>query len=428
MKIALLHYRAGLMDGVSLEMEKWKHVLEKMGHQVIMVAGNEVKSIVRIKEMGFEDELYRFINKNAFENLEVTPENLLRTIEDKALQIEEKFDRFLEDYDVIFPNNVWSLGAYLPTAIALERYAQRTEKLFVAHHHDFWWEREYYLHPTTSKIKEMLEEYCPPDLKNVKHVVINSKAKEALKERKKLNATVIPNVMDFDAPPFVSEKLNEDIRKEFDLKLGDIVFLQATRITPRKAIELAIDLIKEVKKKVKKGAILYNGQRFSGRIVLAFSGMCEDEEYKERLYSHAKEEKVEILDMYKSVEARTRSFWDLYSVADMVTYPSILEGWGNQLLEAVVAKKPVVIFEYEIFKSDIKKSGLEDVSLGDTFEVKNSLVKVSKEKIERAANECVEILFDSLRYSRMVENNFKIGKKYFSYTTLEKLIRQIMET
>ena len=40
MNIALCHFRAGKTDGVSLEMEKWKLILEKLGHNVFILGGS----------------------------------------------------------------------------------------------------------------------------------------------------------------------------------------------------------------------------------------------------------------------------------------------------------------------------------------------------------------------------------------------------
>lgn len=41
------------------------------------------------------------------------------------------------------------------------------------------------------------------------------------------------------------------------------------------------------------------------------------------------------------------SLWDSYVYADFVTYPSLWEGWGNQLLEAIRARLPFLLFEYQ---------------------------------------------------------------------------------
>ena len=34
-RIALCHFRVGETDGVSLEMGKWRQVLERLGHEVV---------------------------------------------------------------------------------------------------------------------------------------------------------------------------------------------------------------------------------------------------------------------------------------------------------------------------------------------------------------------------------------------------------
>ncbi|WP_156173082.1 hypothetical protein [Kosmotoga pacifica] len=62
-------------------------------------------------------------------------------------------------------------------------------------------------------------------------------------------------------------------------------------------------------------------------------------DYRDRLLVLAKEKGVEIIDIYSSIEAGTWNFWDAYSVVEVITHPSILEGWENQLLEAVFAER-----------------------------------------------------------------------------------------
>ncbi|KLO23740.1 group 1 glycosyl transferase [Marinitoga sp. 1197] len=433
MNIALLHYRGGLMDGVSLEMEKWKAVLENLGHKVDIVAGNENEGVdITIKEIGFETSDYKLINKNAFEKLEdFSKEELISKIENNSEKILKIFNEKLDKYDVIMPNNIWSLGAYLPVAIALKNYADiHPEKIFISHHHDFWWEREYFLKTTLKEIKNMLIEYCPPVGKNIKHMVINSLAQKELNLRKNVDSTIVPNVMDFESPFEVSIELNKKIRKQFNISSGSIVFLQATRITRRKAIELAIDLIEKFKYKAKNyiGKTLYNGESFDGNVYLAFSGMSEDDNYKNELLEKAIKSNINIIDMYSSVEKGILSFWDLYSVSDIITYPSILEGWGNQLLEAIISKKPVVLFEYEIFLKDIKSSGLEYINLGSKFMKKGNLVEIEENTLNQAVDRTIKILFNKNEYYNLINKNFEIGKKNYSFKTLEKIIKELLST
>ena len=51
------------------------------------------------------------------------------------------------------------------------------------------------------------------------------------------------------------------------------------------------------------------------------------------------------------------TLWDLYHHADFVTYPSIYEGFGNALLEAIYFRKACLINRYSIFIRDIEPKG-----------------------------------------------------------------------
>jgi len=39
-RVGLCHYKVGGTDGVSLEMEKWKAALERLGHQAVLCGGD----------------------------------------------------------------------------------------------------------------------------------------------------------------------------------------------------------------------------------------------------------------------------------------------------------------------------------------------------------------------------------------------------
>ena len=119
--------------------------------------------------------------------------------------------------------------------------------------------------------------------------------------------------------------------------------------------------------------------------------------------------------------------WDFYAIADFITYPSVLEGFGNQFLEAIFSKTPILIFEYPVYKKDIAPLGFEIVSLGNKAELKNGLYKVNQDTIIKAKDQILEILFDTHKASESVQKNFELGRKYFSYDMLEEKLRYLIE-
>jgi len=113
----------------------------------------------------------------------------------------------------------------------------------------------------------------------------------------------------------------------------------------------------------------------------------------------------------------------------MVTYPSYWEGWGNQLLEAVRAKLPVVLFPYEVYRSDIAPSGFSMIELGKSESLywdEKGLAMLPQSQIEMAAKEGCKVLFDTHSRSIMVDSNFMIGQKEFSMESLRLLLKPYM--
>ena len=124
------------------------------------------------------------------------------------------------------------------------------------------------------------------------------------------------------------------------------------------------------------------------------------------------------------------SFWDTYAVADLVTYPSLWEGWGNQLLEAFQARLPVVLFEYPVYLEDIKQRGFDVISLGSTIDDfdEANLARINQETLINAANEAVRILTDRDRRLEMVNHNHLISQKHYSLTALQTMLKELLET
>ena len=123
--------------------------------------------------------------------------------------------------------------------------------------------------------------------------------------------------------------------------------------------------------------------------------------------------------------SKVYSLWDAYVHADLVTYPSLIEGWGNQFIEAVFARRPVVLFEYPVFKSDIKHEGYSYVSLGDKYDImENGLAKIDNEQLTKSVNEVISVLTDTSNTHFLLENNSAIGEQYHGYNLLKYFLEQ----
>ena len=203
--------------------------------------------------------------------------------------------------------------------------------------------------------------YLPPR-DGVRHAVINSLAQESLHNRKGVESMVVPNVFDFDNSDWQPDDYNQDFRARIGLGENDIMILQATRIVSRKGIELAIDFVhaprytrKNEQSSRSEASMTDRPFTEDSRIVLVLAGYTYDDLtglYEDRLKQKVKQCGVDARFIGDMIAGRRQinqgkkhySLWDTYVYADFVTYPSIWEGWGNQLLEAIRARLPVMLF------------------------------------------------------------------------------------
>ena len=434
------------MDGVSLEIEKWKNVLEKIGHAVYLLAG-EAPNIdaTIIPKLRLDHPEIKKIYYNAFRSLSdfSSEEALCQEIYKIAVQIEEKIYSFIRKFsiDLLDVENVWSLPLNIPAAIALFRVIKSTGIEAISHHHDFFWERSHFDHPTCKAIKEIMVTYFPPKNKLITHTVINTLARDELKKRREIHSLVIPNIFDFEGPEWKIDDYNDDFKEALGLSPKDIVILQATRVISRKGIELAIDLVKELAKPdnllLLKEKGFYDKREIDekSKVVLVLPNLIEDMEYFKLIKDKIKKKNIDALFIGDMVGTKRKmknnrkiySLWDTYLFADLVTYPSLYEGWGNQFLEAIKAKLPIVVFEYEVYKRDIKPNGFKVISLGDKLKGKDvqGLCKIDSSIIKRAASEVIKVLTDLPYRKKIVEYNFNLGRKLYSITALTKYLEPL---
>lgn len=447
MHIAIAHFRAGLTDGVSLEMEKRRTILEEMGHTVSYIAGNhsgeielyipyfEYKSnqeILDLHALGFDPEKEK----------EFTTE--LNRIADIILeQLEGYYKK--NPFQGIIIHNIFCLATCLPGTVAFTRFLQKHPDIAaMTTHHDFFWEeaRSAKSAFTNTAAQQVLEECFPPVLPNLKHCVINSIAQQALKEKRGVDSTIIPDTFNFEQSKWKQTKQNTDFLADVGLAEEDIIFLIAVRVRERKAVELAIDLVGEVTRRKKElvGKTKWNGTLITeeSNVVLVIPGeyTIMEQEYIEKLVSRADAQNVEIawiqddIGSEKEVAAGTKKYalWDCYVYADAVLYTSIWEGWGNQFIEAVFAKKPVVVFEYPVFTADIATQAFTVASMGTEYATHaDGMVSVLPDNVTAAASDIMNTITSPDLYTKTVEHNFEVGKKnYNTHTRLKNHLKEMV--
>ncbi len=115
-----------------------------------------------------------------------------------------------------------------------------------------------------------------------------------------------------------------------------------------------------------------------------------------------------------SGDSKIYSLRDAYSQADLVTYPSIIEGFGNAFLETIYYKRPIMMSAYEIFNTDIQPKGFKLITFTDFID-------------EGCVRQAEEILQNEDLAGEMVAHNYALGRRYYSYSILANRLEALIE-
>ncbi len=411
MRIGFISTRLCGTDGVSLEVEKWARVLRRMGHEVFFCAGElggYASGGTLIPELHFHHQSIVKLSQRAFaENADTDGERLCDDIYAMADKIRAPLRHFIRSnkLDLIIVQNAMTIPMNLPLGVCLTGLIAELSIPTIAHHHDFYWERQRY---QTNAILDLLDTNFPANLPTIRHVTINTIAQRRLKARRGIASVVIPNVHDFATPPPAIDEYNRDFRQAMGLSDQDLLILQPTRVIRRKGIEMALELVQRLG--------LPNAH-----VVITHSATDEGLEYWRWLQREARVMGVDLrlIDHLVGAERATRdgrkvySLWDVYPHADLVTYPSLYEGFGNALLEAVYFKRLVVVNRYPVYNADIRPLGFEFVELDGFVD-------------EEAVRKTRELLADPDRVRAMAEKNYAIAREHFSLEVLERKLKELL--
>ncbi len=399
-------------DGVSLEIKKWADILERNGYKCLYFAGDsdrpQDKSFL-VEEAHFEHPLIQRINSDLFDNRTRSRETS-ETIQKIKDRLKEALYDFVKRYDVdlIIPENALAIPMNIPLGVAITEFIAETGIPAIGHHHDFSWERGRFL---INSCRDYLNMAFPPHLPSIQHVVINSLASEQLSYRRGISNIVIPNILDFALEPPPLDDYCNDLREKIGLKDDDLFILQPTRVVPRKWIERSIEIVRNMK--------LPNPV-----LVISHEMGDEGDDYYLRIQDYSRNMGVKLIHIDHLISSqrilnekggKLYSIADIYRNADLVTYPSGYEGFGNAFLEAIYYKKPIVVNRYSIYIADIEPIGFDAIVI-DGF--------VSS----RVTLEIDRILKDKNRSQAMVERNYQLAKRHFSYEVLEEKLIHLIRT
>jgi glycosyltransferase involved in cell wall biosynthesis len=413
-------------DGVSLETAKWADVFERAGFSCYYFAGELDRPpdcSYLVEEAHFKSPDINDVFRNCF-GVRVRRRSVTQRIYDLKRKLKDHLYKFIEKFEInlLVPENALTIPLNIPLGIALTEIISETGMPTIAHHHDFFWERQHFM---TNAAWEYLNMAFPPHLPTIQHVVINSSADNQLSLRTGISSTIIPNVMDFENPPPISgdfescgfdpnnqvqavDDYGADVRQALGVADDEMLILQPTRVVKRKGIEHAIELVQRLGVKAK--------------LVISHASGDEGYDYERRVREYSKLMKVDtyfvsnIINERRGLTKNGRKIYtleDVYPHADLVTYPSSFEGFGNAFLEAIYFCRPIVVNTYSIYTMDIKPKGF-------------SVIEIDGYVSDEAVRKTRKVLTDPEYRSKMVRHNYETAKKYYSYSVLHSKLKNLI--
>lgn len=404
MKIVLLHYAAPpVVGGVESVIGHHARLMLRAGHQVSILAGRGEQTDQRIP----------FIQVLMADSRHPVVEVIKKDLDQGHIPLEfpelvqrlaEELWEVVSDADCLIAHNVCSLNKNLILTAALKKLSERpNHPQFILWHHDLAW--------TTPRYRNELHAGHPWDLlrtawDGVEQVTISEFRRRELAELMKLSEEkiwVIPNGLDM-ARFLKLEKQTSSFIDRLDLLKAAPILILPVRITPRKNIELALQVMAALMQDVPQARLIVTGPLgpHSPANIRYF------EELRALRSFLGLEDNVHFLAEFTDTYLPDEVVSDFYQIADALFLPSREEGFGIPILEAGLVGMPV-------FCADIPP--LRD--LGLSF--------VNYFSLDDDPDKIASMLMDRLSVSRLAAFRAHIRSEFTWEQVYERQIRSLLE-
>ncbi len=431
-RIGVISTRLSGTDGVSLESAKWEATFERHGATCFYFAGQvdrppersrvvpeafyrhpEIDAINAVAFAGSPevteaaDAEHPLVHRRDFFSPYVRPPTITRRIEELKVGLKAELYRFIHDFDLdlLTVENALAIPLNIPLGLALTEVIAETGIPVLAHHHDFAWERQRF---AVNCVSDYIGAAFPPNLPSVRHVVINTIQAQQLAWRRGLTGRVVPNVVDFATPPPPPDDYAKGARVALGVPPLEKLILQPTRVIQRKGIEHAIELTRRL--------------GIPATLVISHAADDEGTEYSQRVREFAAllgvhvrfESDLVTVERGTTPDGRpTYTLHDVYPHADLVTYPSSVEGFGNAFLEAVYHRRPIVVNRYSVYETDIKPRGFR-------------VVEIENYVTEEAIRDSRRLLEEPGLAEDWAHTNYELARRHFSFDVLDQRLGDLL--
>lgn len=385
--IGIIHYTAppNEVGGVEIVISAHTDFLAKRGYKIHLIygSGGGFKT-----ENVFEHQIPLLSPKNV-EIVNVQNEVLKMGVETESFnkvkeRIKSQLRDILTNLDVCIVHNIPSMPFNFAATAAINELADELETKFIFWVHDIAIVRKEW-HSRAGKFPLTLLLHKNPRIEYVTISYYRLKQLQTIPLKHSLGRIhVIPNGV--KAEDFLRfDALTKELMNKLGIDYQDLVILIPVRVTPRKNLELALDIVYELK-------MLLGGERKVKALITGppdHQAVAMGVEYLEYLNMKTKmlglEDNVrfchELIGYERTFSKGKIVKWnvaDAYTISDLVLVPSKEEGFGLPIIEAAAARKMMFVSKIPPFE-ELIYAGINGYMFYLNDSPKNIAYKIFKE-------------------------------------------------